>query len=107
MKPECCGQPARLVVQSISLEYWFCDSCKQEPAASVKHPVLEEVDKGNLGPFGWTCAAEAWSQGARYDQDKDIWVKLTLGIPGWVSADGTPYPESINQAFKKLTKGIP
>lgn len=42
----CCGQPARLVVQSINLEYWFCDECRQEPASTVTHPILEEVKSG-------------------------------------------------------------
>lgn len=29
--PICCGQPAEWVVQSISLSYYFCRVCKQEP----------------------------------------------------------------------------
>lgn len=35
VNPNCCGQPSQWTVQSISLAYWFCKVCKQEPKAPV------------------------------------------------------------------------
>jgi hypothetical protein len=43
--PICCGQPARYVVQGMTLQYWFCDTCRKEPAATVTHPTLEVVSE--------------------------------------------------------------
>lgn len=30
MTPICCGQDAKWIMQSISLQYWFCKECKNE-----------------------------------------------------------------------------
>jgi hypothetical protein len=79
MKPPiCCKQEARYVVQSINLEYWYCDECKQEPAATVTHPVLEVVGgspEDELEPFDYEFDAFF------YNNSKVDVSSLVKGIP--------------------------